>query len=200
MDQHTIQLEQQYFYLQHSAVCGTLACKCRPYHNLTVGFFSLQTFYGELRQLLRYVKESYGSVFWKVALSGLLDSAYKETKDQADASKTPEQESLAKGAWTVVQKRVAATAKVERTATYKAKRMFLQKFARVTAESSESSSSLSQTPKLPAGANSNSLETTLSPRSKRKVTLSIQCSEMKQFVTDEGDCCRSYCLFLCHLQ
>ena len=60
------------------------------------------------------MKESFGSVFWKVALSGLMDSAYKETKDQADASKTPEQESSAGGAWTVVQKRVTARAKVER--------------------------------------------------------------------------------------
>ena len=137
------------------------------------------------------MKESYGSVFWKVALSGLLDSAYKETKDQSDANKTPEQESLAKGAWTVVQKRVTARAKVERTATYKAKRMFLQKFARVTAESSDSSSSLSQTPKLPAGTSSNSLETALSPRSKRKVNFSIQCSKMKGFVPDEGDLCCS---------
>jgi len=119
------------------------------------------------------VKETYGSVFWKVALSGLMDSAYKESKDQADASKTPEQESIAKGAWTVVQKRVTARAKVERTATYKAKRMFLQKFARVTAESSDSS--LSQPPKLPAVANSNSVETVLSPRSKRKVNVSVQC-------------------------
>lgn len=121
------------------------------------------------------MKETYGSVFWKVALSGLLDSAYKETKDQADASKIHEQESLSRGAWTVVQKRVTSRAKVERTATYKAKRMFLQKFARVTAESSESSSSLSQTPKLPPGANSNSVETVLSPRSKRKVNVRVQC-------------------------
>lgn len=121
------------------------------------------------------MKESYGSVFWKVALSGLMDSAYKETKDHAEVSKTPEQESSARGAWTVVQKRVSARAKVERTATYKAKRMFLQKFARITAESSESTSSLSQTPKLPAGSNSNSVETVLSPRSKRKVHFSVQC-------------------------
>lgn len=104
-----------------------------------------------------------------------MDSAYKETKDHAEVSKTPEQESSARGAWTVVQKRVSARAKVERTATYKAKRMFLQKFARITAESSESTSSLSQTPKLPAGSNSNSVETVLSPRSKRKVNFSVQC-------------------------
>lgn len=110
-----------------------------------------------------------------------MDSAYRETKDQADVSKTSEQESIAKGAWTVVQKRVTARAKVERTATYKAKRMFLQKFARVTAESSESSSSLSQTPKSPTGANSNSVETVLSPRSKRKVILVCSVSsKMKQ--------------------
>ena len=115
------------------------------------------------------MKESYGGVFWKVALSGLLDSAYKESKDQADASKTPEQESVTKGLWTTVQKRTITGTKVHRTATYKAKRIFLQKFARVTTESSESSTSLSQSPKLPGGANSNSLETALSPRSKRKV-------------------------------
>lgn len=110
-------------------------------------------------------------MFWKVALSGLLDSAYKESKEPAGANKTPEQESVTKGLWTTVQKR--AIKKVERTATYKAKRMFLQKFARVTMESSDSSTSLWQSPKVPGGGSSNSLETALSPRSKRKVNTSM---------------------------
>ncbi|XP_048588212.1 protein unc-80 homolog isoform X2 [Nematostella vectensis] len=35
------------------------------------------TFYGELRQLLRYIKENYGGAFWKVAMSGLLECAFK---------------------------------------------------------------------------------------------------------------------------
>ena len=104
-----------------------------------------------------------------MALSGLLDSAYKGSKDQADAAKTPEQETVNKGRWTTVQKRTLGRTKVERTATYKAKRIFLQKFARVTMERSDSNASLSHNPKLPAGANSNTLETALSPRSKRKV-------------------------------
>ena len=108
-------------------------------------------------------------MYWKVALSGLLDSAYKESKDQADATKTPEQESVTKGRWTTVQKRTIGRTKVERTATFKAKRIFLQKFARVTMERSDSNASLSHGSKLPAGANSNTLETALSPRSKRKV-------------------------------
>lgn len=119
------------------------------------------------------MKESYGGVYWKVALSGLLDSAFKETKDQGDTSKTPGQESLTRGVWTV-QKRATVRTKVERSYTYKTKRKFLQKFGRVTMESSESSTSLTQSPKVPPSVDSNSLETALSPRSKRKVSTEPQ--------------------------
>ncbi|CAH3019143.1 unnamed protein product [Porites evermanni] len=125
------------------------------------------TFYGELRQLLRFVKENYGGVFWKVALSGLLDSAFKEPKDQTDANKVPEQDTLTRGAVGKVQRKETKIAKVERTITYRTKRKFLQKFGRVTTESSDSgSTSLS---KLSSVVDSPSVEMALSPRSKRKI-------------------------------
>ena len=134
-------------------------------------FSFLQTFYGELRQLLRFVKESYGGVFWKVALSGLLDSACKETKDQTDANKTPNQEMLTKGVVGKVQRKGTKITKVERSKT---KRKFLHKFSRVTTDSSDGNTSLS---KLPSVVDSPSLEMALSPRSKRKVRIYILLPE-----------------------
>ena len=128
-----------------------------------------QTFYGELRQLLRFVKETYGGVFWKVSLSGLLDSAFKETKDKTDANKTVDQDVLTRGAVATVQRKATKVTKVDRSGS-KTKRKFLQKFSRVTTESSDGSSSLS---KLPSFVDSPSLESTLSPRSKRKVEFTI---------------------------
>ena len=116
------------------------------------------------------MKESYGGVFWKVSLSGLLDSAFKETKDKTDASKTMDQDVLTRGTVTTVQRKATKATKVERTGTYKTKRKFLQKFGRVTTESSDGSSSLS---KVPSFVGSPPLETALSPRSKRKVELTI---------------------------
>lgn len=101
-------------------------------------------------------------------MSGLLDSAYKEPKDQPGASKSPGKESSSKGVVTV-QKTSSARMKVERTVTYKTKRKFLQKFARITTESSDSSTSLAQSPKFSSGVDSSPLEAALSPRSKRKV-------------------------------
>lgn len=71
-------------------------------------------------------------MFWKVALSGLLDSAFKEPKDQTDANKVPEQDTLTRGAVGKVQRKETKIAKVERTITYRTKRKFLQKFSRVT--------------------------------------------------------------------
>ena len=131
-------------------------------------WLSSQTFYGELRQLLRFVKEYYGGVFWKVALSGLLDSAFKETKDQTDANKTLEQDTLTRRLSGKVHRKGTKVTKVERTITYRTKRKFLQKFSRVTTDSSDGSSSLS---KLPSVVDSPSLEMALSPRSKRKVRI-----------------------------
>ncbi|PFX29002.1 protein unc-80 homolog isoform X2 [Stylophora pistillata] len=126
------------------------------------------TFYGELRQLLRFVKESYGSIFWKVALSGLRDSAYKESKDQPDAGKTPGLESHTKSVSTV-RKTSVVRMKVERTPTYKTKRTFLKKLARITTESSDSSGSLTRSLKFSSGMETSPIETALSPRSKRKI-------------------------------
>lgn len=116
---------------------------------------------------MRFVKENYGGVFWKVALSGLLDSAFKEPKDQTDANKVPEQDTLTRGAVGKVQRKETKIAKVERTITYRTKRKFLQKFSRVTTESSDSGSTSSS--KLSSVVDSPSVEMALSPRSKRKV-------------------------------
>ena len=137
-----------------------------PVMLVTFFFFSLQTFYGELRQLLRFVKESYGGVFWKVALSGLLDSAFKESKDKPDTSKTPDQDVFIRGAVGKVQRKNTKVTKIDKTVTYKTKRKFLQKFGRVTTESSDGNSSLC---KVPSVVDSPSGEMALSPRSKRKV-------------------------------
>ena len=147
-----------------TSIFSFFCCDCQSITIIIVLFF--QTFYGELRQLLRFVKECYGGVFWKVALSGLLDSVFKETKDQTDSSKTPEQELVAKGVTGKVQRKGTKVTKVDRSITYKTKRKFLHKFSRVTTESSDGNTSLSR---LPSVVDSPSLEMTLSPRSKRKV-------------------------------
>ena len=108
------------------------------------------------------MKESYGGVFWKVALSGLLDSAYKETKEKTDANKSSDQDTLTRS----VHRKVSKFSKAERTPTSKTKRRFLQKFSRVATESSDGNSSVST---LPSVVESPSLAMALSPRSKRKV-------------------------------
>ena len=116
------------------------------------------------------MKDSYGGVFWKVALSGLLDSAFKESREP-DGNKSNEPEALGGLRGRKVLKREKTTSKVERTATYKTKRKFLQKFARVT-ESSDgnaSSSSFGVHKMMTVAADSSSMELVLSPHSKRKV-------------------------------
>lgn len=119
-------------------------------------------------------------MFWKVALSGLLDSAFKESKDQTDANKVSEQDTLTRGAVGKVQRKETKITKVERTITNRTKRKFLQKFSRVTTDSSDSgNTSLS---KLPSVVDSPSLEMALSPRSKRKVGARLH-----------GRFCRDFC-------
>lgn len=103
-------------------------------------------------------------MFWKVALSGLLDSAFKETKEKTDANKSSDQDTLTKSVAGKFQRKLSKFSKAERTPTCKTKRRFLQKFSRVATESSDGNSSLS---KLPSVVDSSSLA--LSPRSKRKV-------------------------------
>lgn len=107
-----------------------------------------------------------------MALSGLRDSAYKESKDQPDASKTPAQDSSTKKVSTV-RKTSVARMKVERTATYKTKRTLLQKLVRITSESADSSGSLTRSLKFSSAVESSPSETALSPRSKRKVGLCV---------------------------
>lgn len=105
-------------------------------------------------------------MFWKVALSGLLDSAFKETKEKTDANKSSDQDTLTRSVAEKFHRKVSKFSKAERTPTCKTKRRFLQKFSRVATESSDGNSSVST---LASVVDSPSLEMALSPRSKRKV-------------------------------
>ena len=48
--------------------------------------------YGDVRQLLHYVREAHGGVFRRVALSGLIDSAGKGQKEAKDKEKAGKEE------------------------------------------------------------------------------------------------------------
>ncbi|KAK3733911.1 hypothetical protein QZH41_000981 [Actinostola sp. cb2023] len=129
------------------------------------------TFYGELRQLLRYIKDNYGGVFWKVAMSGLMDCAYKGKKEEADAvSKSTIQTPLLNKER--VAKKEGSMSKGDKMTPKTTRRKFFkgQKFGRTT-DGSESdlralgTSSVSSNKTL----DGTSLEETMSPRSKRKI-------------------------------
>lgn len=51
-------------------------------------FHSLQPMYCEIRQLMTYVKEGHGSVFRRVALSALIDTAERPTKKEPNIQTT----------------------------------------------------------------------------------------------------------------
>ncbi len=66
----------------------TFSSFCLGFKYLTfILWLFLQSLYGEVRQLLHYVREAHGGVFRRVALSGLIDSAGKGQKELKDKEK-----------------------------------------------------------------------------------------------------------------
>ena len=99
--------------------------------------------------MLKFIKDVYGGIFWKVALSGLKDCAFKDLKKNAGVSQENKSEAA------------ATTGKpVEKEVSFGGSTM-------VTPKSTKKRQNPSFSAKVTASGSS--LEDTLSPKTKRKV-------------------------------
>ena len=119
--------------------------------------------------MLKFVKDVYGGIFWKVALSGLRDCAFKDNKKNIQA--THENKEAVATTGRPVEREVSfkGSSSIVTPKTVK-KRFFHQKFGKGMDGSDVeggAGSSSGVSPKVTATGLS--LEDTLSPKTKRKV-------------------------------